>query len=380
MAIGGLINFLSKEMKNKSIKNINVAKTLNISKTTISQYFSLSRRIPFFTFLRIVKIVFHDDVKMQNKLLKDFCRLTDKPENQRLAMEYFSINNMIYSLEEIVERERNSPNRHNRECAKIYEILLNRRKGLYTIEEFKNKVFNSRVGGSVKITELEVLLKITRAYLFFDIREYRSLIEISSNLQNDVKYITNKELSSLYTLRTMEIMFASHLLSNNLIEVEKLIKHFKEFDSFQTICPNIVASIYHWKAQYFLRVDVNKSILLCERALDMLKQVKNNNGYLIEQVQQTYDFIRIFNNLDLDTIKPSSTAECIHLYAKTNRTKEALLLLKQIEKENDSLTGFQLYYYYLCTANPKLLNKAVNKLINMGNRFYAHLILDKEIL
>lgn len=118
------------------------------------------------------------------------------------------------------------------------------------------------------------------------------------------------------------------------------------------------AKKYICKALELIGVPVNKKFeIRRNKILNVLLFLKIHHGKELDSIDRT--------KLDL--------AELAFFYIKLGKKEEALEILKGLEKQNGSLSAFQLYYMGLATEDRKYFEKSIESFTKTGDFFYISL-------
>jgi len=373
-----LLDMISKEKIKQKVTDVDIAKELNVTKGAVSQYFTGKARISFFSFLKLIQFVYKGDIEKQKQMLNSFCNLTDRPENLRLTMEYASSNCEYDLLGFLVKKEEDSHNKTNEEWAHVYEVLYKRSKGVISNKEFRLVIME--MSQKVKCLEMKILTKIAIMYMFYDLKEYSSLIKLTDDILEQINKIKNPYIKSSFRLRAIEMIVVSNFMNNNVIKAREYEKWIDNNNEISEHSPLISASIFHWLGQTYISENPYKAISYVEHGKDVLEE---SNGFnfknRIHMFQDTIDFIKIFSEIEIDKIKPRSLSELAHLLCKQGNKNEALNILNKMKMDKGELSEYQIYYLYLCTGEKRLLEEAIKKLEDHGNLYYANLIKNVAI-
>lgn len=350
-----------------------IAKVLDVSPGAISQYFSGTHRMSFISFLKLVKFIYKDDIEKQKQLLISFCNNTDRRINQRLAMEYASSNYEFDLLLFLYKKEENSKNRTNVEWASVYELMYYRSQGKYNGNQLLQKLKSK--AKRLKSFEMKILSDIITMLALYDLNEFNSLIKITNGLMEKLNKVTTKYIKDSFRLRIIELYVFANLMNNKVDEVRKLASEVINSKESIENSPLFTASIYHYYGQSFIFEDKEKALYWTKKAIEILSENNNNDKYRnrINGFIDTADFIEIYKGDNLEEISPRSLAEKAHLEMKKGNYKEAIFILKQLEKENGKLTSFQLYYLGCAMKDKSLIEKSIESFENSGNKFFVKL-------
>lgn len=378
MSVLDILNMIYNEKLKQNILDIDISKALNISPGSVSNYFSGKIRIPFLSFVKLVELVYQGKTDKQKQLITTFCNATDKPENLRIAMEFANVNHELDLLSFLINKEEDSHNKANIEWSSIYELLYLRRKNGITNIEYKDLLIERTKKSLSK--EMKVLSKIAMMYLYLDLNEYNSLLKLMDGIFDEISDISNNYVRESYHLKAKEIVVVANLMRSNIKESrDHALMSLNE--DYSLNYPITVASTIHWLAQSYMNDDPHYSLNLVERAVKVL-ETRNSiifNRY-INALRDTSDFIKIYWNMELNSITPRSVSELAHLLCKRGEKNEAINIYKQIEKENGKLSNFEKFYLSECIDDEELKTSALNGFESEGKYFYIELLKNEKFL
>jgi transcriptional regulator with XRE-family HTH domain len=372
VSVMSILKMINKEKFKQNITDIDIAKALKVTKGAVSQYFSGKARISFFSFLKLIDVIYRDDFEKQKQLINSFCNATSRPENLRLAMEYFSSNSELDLLGFLVKKEEDSHNKTNKEWSSIYELLYLRQRGSIDPANFRSEILERET--KINSLEMKILTDIAKMYMHYDLKEYHALLDLTGSLLEKIKLIKNTYIRESFKLRAIEGIVISNIMNDNITEARMNAEEIENLEEWALHSPRLTASILHWIGQTYVLENPNKAVNLVEQGLDILRSKKIFNiESRINSLQDSIDFIKILSGIDLN-IKPRSLAELAHLLAKQGKNVEAANILYNMKLENKELTEFQLYYLFICNGEKSLLHNAIEGLKRKGNMFYANII------
>lgn len=361
-----LMSLIREDAQKGKINNKKIAKELNVSEGTVSNYFNLTYRIPFNKLIELLNLIY-DDNKHSEKVISEFLEKTDKLDNIKEAVEFFSINGDYRWVTKLIKKHKNEDS-----IFRVYELLLKRNRKKIEKKDFYRNVELCKENGLSSL-EMKILCSIAHAYANLDFNAYNTL----EFLVNDILSLTdklNKEfLKFAYRLRCYELLAVANLMRCEYKAAEEiLIKALSETNSNHF--PISTSSFLNLLSELYVFTDFNKSLDYNLKAFDVFNKSKCNNTNRLSILEATHDFIKIHHN-DYSNLFLSSPAEKAHFYAKIGGAENqtyALKILDEIEK-NSTLSPFQLYYKGLALRDKTLLEKSEYEFLSKGSLHYAYL-------
>lgn len=366
-----LLREIQDDLYAKGITNNELAKKWGVSSGTVSDVLNGKIQMRFY-YLTKTLINLYDDREVRRSKVKRYINMT-KPRSLREAMEYLSSRGEFSLLKSVVESEKNSSNKENREWAGVYELILKRYtekinpKEFYAMIESKNR--------RVKTIEMQILTELLLCQALYQNKNYRSLFDRLSEVEKDINDIKNKFIKNSFIIRYKEAVGVISLQRGYAMETRNVcndvINAYKNDVSF--VIPYITA-IGKIGESYFFD-DYEKAKLFLEKGialLDDFSEVGMVNKK--EMFQYTLNFLKMFHWKDTEELEKNlGKAGMAYFRCRQGRYEEAERLLIQIENENGKLTSFETFYLGIARNDRELLKKSLEMFEESGNIFYSKL-------
>ncbi|PJZ20689.1 AimR family lysis-lysogeny pheromone receptor (plasmid) [Bacillus tropicus] len=366
-----LLRELQDDLYAKGITNNELAKKWGVSSGTVSDVLNGKIQMRFY-YLSKTLINLYDDREVRRSKVKRYINMT-KPRSLREAMEYLSSRGEFSLLKSVVESEKNSSNKENREWAGVYELILKRYTEKVNPKEFYAMIENKN--RRAKTTEMQILTELLLCQALYQNKNYRSLFDRLSEVEKDINDIKNKFIKNSFLIRYKEAVGVISLQRGYAIETRNVcndvINAYKNDVSF--VIPYITA-IGKIGESYFFD-DYEKAKLFLEKGialLDDFSEVGLVNKK--EMFQYTLNFLKMFHWKDTEGLeKILGKAGMAYFRCRQGRHEEAEQLLMQIENENGKLTSFETFYLGIARNDRELLKKSLEMFEESGNIFYSKL-------
>ncbi|WP_419188718.1 AimR family lysis-lysogeny pheromone receptor [Bacillus cereus] len=152
-------------------------KRLALLPGTFSKNLSGKNQFGFWKLIKLLDILYENDINKKRKMLCAFCSVTTSKKNLRIAMEYANAKGDLLLLKFIVDQEKNSSLAMNREWAYVYELVWQRSSGAIAKQELLDKLEDRKGSKVIKTKEMKILYGILTCYTMCDLETYTSLFE-----------------------------------------------------------------------------------------------------------------------------------------------------------------------------------------------------------
>ncbi len=366
-----LLRELQDDLYAKGITNNELAKKWGVSSGTVSDVLNGKIQMRFY-YLSKTLINLYDDREVRRSKVKRYINMT-KPRSLREAMEYLSSRGEFSLLKSVVESEKDSSNKENREWAGVYELILKRYtekinpKEFYAMIESKNR--------RAKTIEMQILTELLLCQALYQNKNYRSLFDRLSEVEKDINDIKNKFIKNSFMIRYKEALGVISLQRGYAVETRNVcndvINAYRNDISF--VIPYITA-IGKLGESYFFD-DYEKAKVFLEKGISLLDGfsevglVKKK-----EMFQYTLNFLKMFHWKDTEGLeKLLGDTGMAYFRCRQGRYEEAEQLLIQIERKNGKLTSFETFYLGIARNDRELLKKSLEMFEESGNIFYSKL-------
>lgn len=273
-----LLNKLHDDLFAIGITDGELAKQLQVGKSTISETFSGKRDMKFYQFSGALMCEYNDDHDLRRKMIKEYVNLNSEKDygSYRETLEYTSYRGELELLNTMIEKEKGSLYAKNREAAIVYEILYKRSLERFNGDELLNQLEDVRK--NVKYVENSAMCDLLMCYLLYDTGNYRSILNYVKNAEEKVKQISvrkNRFIKSSYNHRIIEILSAIHLLRGNVTECREFsLKLIEQCGTNPQLNIQRVNAFCNLGESYIFS-DYNKSLKYLQESLENLGEPFN---------------------------------------------------------------------------------------------------------
>lgn len=372
-----LLNKLHDDLFAIGVTDGELAKQLQVGKSTISETFSGKRDMKFYQFSGALMCAYNDDHDLRRKMIMEYVNLNSEKDygSFRETLEYTSYRGELELLKTMIEKERQSPYAKNREAAIVYEILYKRSLERFNGDELLNQLED--VKKKVKHIENSAMCDLLMCYLLYDTGNYRSILSYVKSAEEKVEQISvrkNRFIKSSYSHRIIEILSAVHLLRGNVSECRQfslqLIEQCGNNPQFNIQRVNAFCNL----GESYIFSDYDKSLKYLNESLDHLgetfnKRLKDKKKLIL----QTIIFLKIYWGKPLESHFEIHPAEKAYLEIKLGNNKKAEEILVNLLKVQGRLSAFQKFYLGLARNDRKLMEESLEIFEEKGNIFYSQL-------
>lgn len=272
--------------------------------------------------------------------------------------------------------------RINLSLVPLYQTLRERSENKITAKMFFEKVDKMRKNQKYTDNELVIISILNTIYSFFDLGNYKMVNEYIQQLLPDITKIKCKTLRDSFLLRIKEMKIFVNLHENKLEESCQLC-----FDIIndETNCYVSTKAVAYCKiGESYVFSDYQKAKEYMEKSLKVIGNPANKKLEIRkEKVLNTLLFLKIHHKKDLHTInfEDLDEAERAFLYVRLGENEKAIKILQNLKNNNGYLSSFQLYYIGLAVGGKegkKYLELSIESFSKSGDFFY--MFLPKEAL
>ncbi|PFP73369.1 hypothetical protein COK07_24135 [Bacillus thuringiensis] len=371
-----LLNKLHDDLFAIGITDGELAKQLQVGKSTISETFSGKRDMKFYQFSGALMCAYNDNHDLRRKMIMEYVNLNSEKDygSYRETLEYTSYRGELDLLNTMIEKEKGSSYAKNREAAIVYEILYKRSLERFNGDELLNQLEDVRK--NVKYVENSAMCDLLMCYVLYDTGNYRSILNYVKNAEEKVKQISvrkNRFIKSSYNHRIIEILSAIHLLRGNLTECRefslKLIEQCGNNPQFNIQRVNAFCNL----GESYIFSDYNKSLKYLQESLENLGDPFNQRLKAKKNlILQTMVFLKVYWDKPVGDLEVHP-AEKAFLEIKLGNNKKAEDILMDLLKIQERLSAFQKLYLGLARNDRKLMEESLEIFEKKGNIFYSQL-------
>ena len=381
IGISLLMSKLENYASSKGIKKIDIARKVNLTKGSISQSFSGKVTMNFLNFVKIVSMLVMDHQDRIN-FISEFVRVNDRPENNRLAMEWCSQKGQMNIQEYLVKEEKKKD--PNNGLPYVYDCLSKRNNNKLVQEALYTKVIEYKCKKKFQDVDAILLGEMATVYAFLDMNGHNIIFKLLDPLEKQIDSIPPKKkyLKDCYNLRLMEIKAISYMRNDQISEATRIIDEIM-FNYNEEDFPVVFTSIFSLLAEMNLFSNYEQSMYYIRKAINLF-ETSNIVGFTKrkKELKDTHDFIKVFNK-DFEGLYLESLPEKAFYYSSLGNEKDkkkALLIYDELERSNGYLTPFQKYFKGLTITDSFMVNEAIEELRRKGNLFYANGLLQETLL
>lgn len=221
-----LINDIDFQKRNQE----DVAKEIGITPGTFSKNLSGKNQFGFWKLIKLLDILYENDINKKRKMLCAFCSVTTSKKNLRIAMEYANAKGDLLLLKFIVDQEKNSSLAMNREWAYVYELVWQRSSGVIAKQELLDRLEDRKGSKVIKTKEMKILYGILTCYTMCDLETYTSLFEYADVLLPKVDDISDSFIKTAYLGRIKECLSFAYLVQEKLENLRSTCHEILELD------------------------------------------------------------------------------------------------------------------------------------------------------
>lgn len=363
-----LINDIDFQKRNQE----DIAKVIGITPGTFSKNLSGKNQFGFWKLIKLLDILYENDINKKRKLLCAFCSVTTSKKNLRIAMEYANAKGDLLLLKFIVDQEKNSSLAMNREWAYVYELVWQRSSGVIAKQELLDRLEDRKGSKVIKTKEMKILYGILTCYTMCDLETYTSLFEYADVLLPKVEDISDSFIKTAYLGRIKECLSFAYLVQDKLENLRSTCHEILELEDPESCFNLLRASALVYLAESFTFDCYESASKYIKESLEQLEPYYfEREKQRRQEILNTYAFIKLVNKKDLDRIKIYHPAEESLLEIIKGNYKNAVTILNDLEKKNGFLTPMQHCYLGIAKNDITLIEKAIALFECAGNRFYC---------
>jgi hypothetical protein len=372
-----LLKFLGSLIDEIDFQRINqddIAKDLGISGGSLSKNLSGKSQFNFLNMIKLLNILYNDNVLKKKEMLHKFCSVTKSKQNMRIAMEYANAKGDLELLKTIVDREKTSSLAMNREWAYVYELVWMRSKGVVSGKALLEKLEDRKKSKVIKTQEMKVLYGILTFYTMYDLEKFNSLFEYAEVLQPKVEEIPDDFIRTAYSGRIKEGLSYAYLMQDNVDKSRELCHEMMNLKDDENCFSLLRASALVYLAESYTFESYERASWYINKSLDMLSEchfervIKRK-----ENVINTFAFIKLVCNKGLEEIEIYNVCEEAFYQVQIGHSDVAIKLLKEAEIKNRKLSPMKKCILGYALKDIKLIEESIVDFECAGNRFYSKL-------
>uniref|UniRef100_UPI003F4976B8 AimR family lysis-lysogeny pheromone receptor n=1 Tax=Bacillus multifaciens TaxID=3068506 RepID=UPI003F4976B8 len=349
-----------------------IAKEIGIAPGTFSKQLTGKSQFGFWHLIKLLNILYGNDINMKRKMLYVFCSVTTSKKNLRIAMEYANAKGDLLLLKLVVDREKNSSLAMNREWAYVYELVWMRSSGVIAKQELLDRLEDRKGSKVIKTNEMKILYGILTCYTMCDLETYNSLLEYADVLLPKVENISDSFIKSAYLGRIKECLSFAYLVQDKLENLRSTCHEILELEDPENCFNMLRASALVYLAESFTFDCYDSASKYIKESLEQLEPYYfEREKQRRQEILNTYAFIKMVNKKGLENIKVYHPAEESFLEIIKGNNQNAVDILNKLEKKNGFLTPMQYCYLGIAKNDIALIEKSISLFECAGNRFYC---------
>ncbi|MBE7106157.1 hypothetical protein FT637_25050 [Bacillus cereus] len=349
-----------------------LAKEIGVVGGTFSKNLTGKTQFGFWNLIKLLNILYEDNIAKKQKILHRFCAVTTSKKNLRIAMEYANATGDLKLLKQVIDREKHSSLAMNREWAYVYELVWLRGTGAIQNTELLDKLETHKKSKVIKTNEMNGLFDILTCYTMYDLEKFNTFFEYAAVLEQKVDNISDDFIRTIYGVRMKESLACAYLMRDNIEESRRLCQDILDLKDQEGCYSLLKTSALVYLAESYTFECYKTASNYIKKALELVKtsyfeRAKQREKYILN----TYAFIKMMNQCDLDDIRAFHPAEESFLEFLKGNKEKARNILYQLERDQGFLTPMQYCYLGLATNNKRLVEKSIELFESAGNRFYS---------
>lgn len=373
---------MQETLKSNGYTNRKLATRFKVTHTTVNSYFKKQDKFDFMHLVDALRLYKPKDVEFRRNCIKEYIpRLSHK--NLKLALEVLDMFGE-YELQELVieqimksqTKKGDSPTvRTNVKIAEYYQLLRKRSEGTIIARDFFNEVQQKREFQKNTDDDLMIVSDFSMMYSYLDFSNYQKVNEYIESVLPRIAKVSKHTNRNSFLLRVKEMQVPIHLHNNgDLFKAREICFEILN-DPFNYYISTKAIAYCKLGESYALSDYETAKNYIC-KALELIG-VPANKKFKIRRnkILNVLLFLKIHHGKDLDSIDRTKLdlAELAFFYIKIGKKEEALEILRGLEKQNGSLSAFQLYYMGLATGDKKYFEQSVESFSKTGDFFYISL-------
>lgn len=349
----------------RDITNSQLADVIGVDKSLISKFFNEGTEISFKHIFNAVRYL--NPIK-EKEIMSQICRLLEREENKRAALEYASTNRDMVLFKSILNDFSKSTT-INRDWAKAYQVAFEYQSNEKTYDELLVLIHHC----SPKQVEAKIIVRLTEAMILYKQHKYAHLKTIANIIDGLIPLVKNEYLRDSYYMRINELLAAVYLHSNEMT----LAREYANKIISSNLGAKFVADAYYTIGTSFLHEDFSEHIKYLSTCANMYEEQGRMD--LVKIIRESnIKFAQIHWGKDIENFDSEDVSERAHYEAKWGDKEKAISLLDSLLNGQDVKTesNFKKYYRGLATNNPEILLESFFGFIDNSDKLYAMLPLN----
>lgn len=290
------------------------------------------------------------------ELTRNFCLQTSSKEISKTGMEFLYMHGCIDDLQVLINKNMESTNESNRKWARAYQIMIDRRRGRYSLNESLLQAESIET----EEPELTCIIEFIKVSIYYGQNEFGKLGNFLAEQQYLFEKIEDNYLMSFFYQRLNQQLFIYYLSRNEVIMARKhAFRALNQVTNPQTIVDlhtNLGLSYIH--DTYFQGMYHFSEALKLSKSLNMQDSITSLQQYNIPFISAHFKRVEGITTID--------KSEQAHIeIAKGNYAKaEAILSKVQIN------SPFKMYYLGLARQDKNILLQSYNQFIEQRSDYF----------
>jgi hypothetical protein len=308
----------------------------------------------------LIKIVKHLFGKDEKKLMEQYSKEID-PNNKsaRHMLEYLSVNRMLDSMKNLIDKMTECKNKDSRDWARLYSILHEWQSDFYGVNFID--VMDRLNAIKTNIPELNVIINITRCNCFYKNKVYRVSYELSHGIGKSLENIKDEYIKMSYSVRYHEIM--SYLSLRVFNDLDKARIHAQSVLDYN-VGKSLNAYAYYILGCSYLLTDYDKSREYLVKSAKIYTDLNRKDA--ADNVKEEIELLDIMWDKDIFSVYYSKEYR-YYWYMRNNRTINVELESLNLEEQ------FYLLIKGMKEDSTDILMQSLILFVKNGDLFLANL-------
>ncbi|QWI47312.1 AimR family lysis-lysogeny pheromone receptor [Bacillus mycoides] len=367
--LGSLIDTIDFQRRNQG----DLAKEMGVTGGTLSKNLTGKTQFGFWSFIKLLNILY-DDINKRQEMLYKFCSVTTSKINLRIAMEYANAKGDLGLLKLVVDSQKKSSLAMNREWAFAYELVWMRSSGSLQGKALLDELEERKKRKIIKTEEMKVLYGILTFYTMYDLEKFNSLFDYAEVMQPNIELIPDEFIRAAYSGRIKEGLSYAYLMQDKVDKARELCHEILNLEDDKECFALLRASALGYLAESYTFESYDRASWYVNKAVETLDSCHVERAKKRRKnILNTYAFIKLVNKQGLDNIKIYNVCEEAFYQALIGKSDVAIKLLKECEIKDGKLSPMKKCILGYVLKDTKLIEESIVDFECEGNRFYSKL-------
>ncbi|QWH75367.1 hypothetical protein EXW59_00170 (plasmid) [Bacillus mycoides] len=360
--------------KNRSWKNL--SNDIGVCDSSISEWGSKGKEISALSFAKISSSCIGSNIRE----LEECCKYLLCTYNREVLInikKMFMIaylNGYLGIQAYIVNMCKNHENQVIKKFGSIYALFYQRVQNIKTNTQIYLELGDLKKGISKKQPDYAVLCDILSLAVLGDKGTFKVSSYHKERALQNLQYVKNKELKSLYEFSILELGSYWLLRKDRHDEfktINNTLRKYKHLECF----PIMLATLNSRIGEAVIFECYEKSLGILSEVLAVYQE--RNCPFKAEVVLNNINFLKLYWNRDINSIdyKTLHLAERVFYWWRKGNIKKAMKCLKLLEERGD-LSPTQLTYKGVVTENLQLISTAIDEFKSNNDFFFARFAIE----